>query len=100
MLTDKTEFDQINDRLTALEIDVAVIKSNYGTKEDIAKLETKIAGVEIQIAGIGTQIAGVETKIAQVKNEITVMAITLIKWSIGTAIALTSATFAIARFVH
>lgn len=86
MLTDKTEFDQINDRFTALEIDVAVIKSNYATKEDIAKLETKIAGVE--------------TQLAQVRNEITVMTITLIKWSIGTAIALTSATFAIARFVH
>ena len=72
MLTDKTEFDQINDRLSVLEADVAVIKSNYATKEDIAKLETKIVKTEN----------------------------TLLKWFIGTAIALTAAVFAIARYLQ
>ncbi|MDR7051057.1 cob(I)alamin adenosyltransferase [Duganella sp. 3397] len=72
MLTDKTEFDQINDRLSVVEADVAVIKSNYATKEDIAKLETKIVKMEN----------------------------TLLKWFIGTAIALTAAVFAIARYLQ
>lgn len=72
MLTDKTEFDQINDRLSVLEADVAVIKSNYATKEDIAKLDTKIVKMEN----------------------------ILLKWFIGTAIALTAAVFAIARYLQ
>lgn len=53
------------ERLSALEVDLAVVKSNYATKEDLAKMEG-----------------------------------TLLKWFVATAVALTGAAFAAARFVH
>jgi hypothetical protein len=37
------------DRLSALERDVAIIKSNYATKTDVAKLETAIAEAKTSI---------------------------------------------------
>jgi predicted fused transcriptional regulator/phosphomethylpyrimidine kinase len=52
-------------RLSALEIDLAVVKSNYATKEDLAKMEG-----------------------------------TLLKWFIGTAVAIAGVAFAAARFIH
>jgi len=53
------------DRLSALEVDLAVVKSNYATKEDLAKMEG-----------------------------------TLLKWFIGTAVAISGIAFAAARFIH
>lgn len=53
------------ERLSALEVDLAVVKSNYATKEDLAKMEG-----------------------------------TLLKWFIGTAVALAGIAFAAARFIH
>ncbi|USX12508.1 hypothetical protein NHH88_22830 [Oxalobacteraceae bacterium OTU3CAMAD1] len=55
----------ILDRLSALEVDLAVVKSNYATKEDLAKMEG-----------------------------------TLLKWFIGTAVAISGIAFAAARFIH
>ena len=53
------------ERITFLEVDLAVIKSNYATREDIAKME----GV-------------------------------LLKWFIGTAVAIAGLAFAAAKFIH
>lgn len=59
------------ERVTALEVDLAVIKSNYATKEDVARIKEDIAKSEV----------------------------TLLKWFIGTAVTLTGLAFAAARFI-
>ena len=55
----------ILDRLSALEADLAVVKSNYATKEDLAKMEG-----------------------------------TLLKWFIGTAVAMLGISFTAAKFIN
>ena len=58
------------ERITALEVDLAVIKSNYATKEDVAGVKEDIAKLEV----------------------------TLLKWFIGTAVTIAGVAFAVARF--
>lgn len=73
---DESDTTQVLTRLNVVETDLAVIKSNYATKEDLLKLELRIAQMETR----------------------------LIKWFIGTALTLitVSATlgFFVARLLH
>lgn len=82
-LASESATEQILGRLTALEIDMAVIKSNYATKEDIAR-------TQIEIARTHELIARTETR--------------LLKWFVGTAVTLAglcgSLAFLAARFIH
>jgi hypothetical protein len=68
--------EEILKRLTAVEIDLAVIKSTYATREDIAKLEVRMASMETR----------------------------LLKWFFATAITLAglsgSLAFLAAKFIH
>lgn len=77
----------IERRLSAVEINLAVVKSNYATKEDIAKLHETIAAGDHSL----------ELKMAQMETR-------LIKWFIATAITLAgvsgSLAFLAARFIH
>jgi hypothetical protein len=77
----------IERRLSAVEINLAVVKSNYATKEDIAKLHETIAAGDHRL----------ELKMAQMETR-------LIKWFIATAITLAgvsgSLAFLAARFIH
>nr|WP_315248977.1 hypothetical protein [uncultured Duganella sp.] len=73
---DESDATQVLTRLNGVETDLAVIKSNYATKEDLLKLELRIAQMETR----------------------------LIKWFIGTALTLitVSATlgFFVAKLLH
>ena len=60
------------ERMTVLEVDLAVIKSNYATREDVAKVKEDIARLEV----------------------------TLVKWFIGTAVTIAGLAFAAARFFN
>ena len=60
------------ERITALEVNLAVVKSNYATKEDIASLKEDIAKLET----------------------------TLLKWFVGTAVTIASLAFTAARFIN
>ena len=64
--------EQALERISSLELDVAVIKSNYATREDIAKIREDLAKME------GT----------------------LLKWFIGTAVTIVGLAFAAAKFIH
>jgi hypothetical protein len=63
-------------RFAALEQNVAVIMSNYATKEDIAQLGTQIVRMETQMARMETQMARMETQMARMETR-------LVKWVIG-----------------
>lgn len=60
------------ERVAVLEVDLAVIKSNYATKEDVARVKEDIAKLE------GT----------------------LLKWFVGTAVTISGLAFAAARFIN
>lgn len=72
---------------------MAVIVSNYASKADIAKLDTRIAQTDASVARLETSIAKFETSLAK-----TVAA--MIKWYIATSMALTGLVFGIARYVR
>lgn len=65
-------------RLGSLETDVAVIRSNYATKEDLARLETELARLE-------TRMTALESR--------------LIRWFFATATGLSMVAFAAGRYL-
>lgn len=65
-------FEQALERISAIELDIAVIRSNYATREDISKMREDLAKLEA----------------------------TLIKWFIATAVTIVSLAFAAAKFIH
>ncbi|NHZ96113.1 hypothetical protein F2P46_10230 [Massilia sp. CCM 8734] len=64
--------EKILERLAAVERDVAVIRSNYATKADIAALQVSIAALETK----------------------------MLKWFVATAITLAGVAFAAAKWIH
>ncbi|TFW29850.1 hypothetical protein [Duganella callida] len=64
---------QIGERVSALETDVAVIQSNYVRRDEFADLRTEVrvgfAKVDAQFADVNTQFAQVNTQFAQVNTQ-------------------------------
>lgn len=71
--------EKILERLSAVERDVAVIRSNYATKADLAAVQASISALEVNIAALEAR---------------------MLKWFIGTAVTLAGLAFAAARWVH
>jgi hypothetical protein len=69
-------------RLAAVERDVAVIGSNYATKEDLVKLESR---VQDRFARVESMVSGVENR--------------LIRWYFGTSVALVALVFSIGKLM-
>jgi glutathione S-transferase len=75
--------EKILERLSAVERDVAVIRSNYVTKADLAEVQ-----------------ATLQASIAALEANMTALEARMLKWFIGTAITLAGLAFAAARWIH
>ncbi|MGV7208021.1 hypothetical protein ACLB1G_09205 [Oxalobacteraceae bacterium A2-2] len=69
------EFKTVNSRLSALETDVAVIRSNYVTRADMAE----------QFGGLRTEMAKMESR--------------LIRWMVGMSVTVAGIVFGLARYI-
>jgi len=69
-------------RFAAVERDVAVIGSNYATKEDIVKLEARVQD----------RLSRIESGMSAIENR-------LVRWYFGTSVALVALVFSIGRLM-
>ena len=69
-------------RLAAVERDVAVIGSNYATKEDLVKLESR---VQDRLSRIENVMAGMENR--------------LVRWFFGTSVGLAALAFSFGKYL-
>jgi hypothetical protein len=83
----EARLDRMEGRLTAIEADVAVIRSNYATKEDLAKLREELRG-EI-LSGK-----------AEFHKTIYEQTWKILHFMTGVVIAVVGAVYFIARYVH
>lgn len=83
--------EKILERLTAVERDVSVIRSNYTTKADLAALQAKLEAASANYATKADLLA-LEAKLATFET-------TIIKWFIGTAVTLSGLSFAAAKLI-
>ena len=69
-------------RLAAVERDVAVIRSNYATKEDLVKLESKV-----------------QDRLSRLDNNLSEMENRLIRWFFATTVSLAAVAFSAGKFL-
>ena len=74
-----------------------IVDNQIATKQDIAALEgsvtTKLAGMSTKLAEMSTKLAEMSTKLAEFKTD-------LIKWHIGTMLAMTGLIVGLLKFLH
>lgn len=70
-------------RFAAVERDVAVIGSNYATKEDLVKLESRV-----------------QDRLSRIENVMSTMENRLIRWYFGTSVALVALVFSIGKLLQ
>ncbi|UOD28332.1 hypothetical protein INH39_23160 [Massilia violaceinigra] len=95
--------EKILERLTAVERDVAVIRSNYATKADLtalqATLEAKLeAKLDAASANYATK-ADLLALEARLEARLAAFETTIIKWFVGTAVTLSGLSFAAAKLI-
>ncbi|MYM21533.1 hypothetical protein GTP46_02590 [Duganella sp. FT135W] len=105
MTTLQGQVGTFGERLHDVEIDVAVIKSNYSTREDVAnlgiKMQESIGALDVRTM---TFFRAQDDKIAQLDVRMAQMEARLIRWFVGTSITLSAVVatiaFSAAKFIH
>ncbi|WP_338769993.1 hypothetical protein [Massilia sp. METH4] len=69
-------------RFAAVEREVAVIGSNYATKEDLVKLESRV-----------------QDRLSRIENTMSLIENRLIRWYFGTSVALVALVFSIGKLM-
>lgn len=69
-------------RLAAIERDVAVVVSNYATKEDLVKLESKV-----------------QDRLSRLDNNLSEMENRLIRWFFATTVSMAAIAFSAGKFL-
>lgn len=70
-----------------LEGRVAVIQSNYATKENVAELRTELGAAELRLT----------IKIADLESKVLAMGNRLLRWAVGSIVAVAGVVLAIVR---
>lgn len=77
--------EKILERLFAVERDLAVIRSNYTTKDQLAEVQRDVAVIRSNYV---------------TKEDLAALEVRLIKWFIGTAVTLAGIVFAAGKWIH
>lgn len=110
------DHEVMNERITALEkdmaavkSDLAVIRSNYVTREDLAReigslradMYREIGALRAEMHHeIGLLRADMYREIGSLRSDMATMEANILKWFIATAATLAGLAFAAARFIH
>lgn len=109
--------DDILKRLGVVESSVAALAGDFremkgmlpslATKSDVESVRTEVQGVRIEIQTVRTDVEKVRTEVEKVRTEVekgrTDVAdavSSMIKWLVGTVVAVGALGFSIAKFVH
>jgi len=69
IVSEKTEYEQLQEQIDTLATDVAGVKSDVaGVKDDLSAVKTDVAGVKSDVAGVKDDLSAVKTDVAGVKT--------------------------------
>ncbi|MEO7497702.1 MAG: hypothetical protein ABIT83_10670 [Massilia sp.] len=87
-----SRIESLDKRLAAVETDVAVIRSNYATKADVAAVQSSVAEIQSSMSAFPSLYA--------TKADLAKLESNMIRWVVATAIAQLGLVTALIRYMH
>lgn len=88
----ESHLESLDKRMAAVETDVAVIRSNYATKADVAALHSSVAIIQSSVSAFPS--------IYATKADLTKLESNMIRWVVATAIAQLGLVMAFFKYLH